>query len=161
MPMRNNNPQSLAGVGSGVKEYIYNQPRAHGVNWRWMRYADVLLMYAEAVTMGGNAGTLSAVEAVNKVRERANMADVQGVTMDIIKHERTLEFALEGHRFYDLLRWGELATTFSQREKADPNFKKLISETDYQGFVSNKNEWLPIPIQEIESNSYAEQNPSY
>ena len=161
MPMRNNNPQSLAGVGSGVKEYIYNQPRAHGVNWRWMRYADVLLMYAEAVTMGGKAGTMSAVEAVNKVRERANMADVQGVTMDIIKHERTLEFALEGHRFYDLLRWGELATTFSQREKADPNFKKLISETDYQGFVSNKNEWLPIPIQEIESNSYAEQNPGY
>lgn len=161
MPMRNNNPQSLAGVGSGVKEYIYNQPRAHGVNWRWMRYADVLLMYAEAVTMGGNAGTMSAVEAVKKVRERANMADVQGVTMDIIKHERTLEFALEGHRFYDLLRWGELASTFSQREKDDPNFKKLISDTDYQGFVSNKNEWLPIPIQEIESNSYAEQNPGY
>lgn len=42
----------LVGVGAGVKEYVYNQPRAHGVNWRYIRYADVLMMYAEAIVSG-------------------------------------------------------------------------------------------------------------
>lgn len=161
MPMRNNDPQSITGVGAGVKEYIYNQPRAHGVNWRYIRYADVLLMYAEAVVSGGNAGSISAVEAFNQVRARANMPDVGGLTLDVIKQERVLEFALEGHRFYDLLRWGDLAERFHELEREDPNFKKFISDTDYEGFMQNKHEWLPIPISEIESNPKAKQNPGY
>ena len=161
MPMRNNNPQSITGVGSGVKEYIYNQPRAHGVNWRYIRYADVLLMYAEAIVNGGKAGSISATDAFNQVRNRANMPNAGGLTLDMIKQERTLEFALEGHRFYDLLRWGDLAERFHELERTDPNFQKLISESDYEGFTSNKHEWLPIPISEIESNPKAEQNPGY
>lgn len=161
MPMRNNAPTSLTGVGGGVKEYIYNQPRAHGVNWRYIRYADVLLMYAEAVVNGGKEGTVSAVEAFNQVRDRANMDRVGGVTLDLIKQERILEFALEGHRFFDLLRWGELNQQFKKLEREDPNFKQLISDTDYEGFTQGKHEWLPIPIQEIESNPYAKQNPGY
>ncbi len=161
MPMRNNNPQSITGVGSGVKEYIYNQPRAHGVNWRYIRYADVLLMYAESVISGGNAGSISAVDAFNQVRKRANMPDAGGLTLDMIKNERALELALEGHRFYDLLRWGDLAERFHELERTDPNFKRLISDTDYEGFTANKHEWLPIPISEIESNPKAKQNPGY
>lgn len=161
MPMRNNNPQSITGVGAGVKEYIYNQPRAHGVNWRYIRYADVLLMYAEAVVNGGQQGSISAADAFNQVRNRANMPTVGGLTLDMIKNERALEFALEGHRFYDLLRWGDLAERFHELERIDPNFKKLISETDYEGFTINKHEWLPIPISEIESNPKAKQNPGY
>lgn len=161
MPMRNNNPQSITGVGGGVKEYIYNQPRAHGVNWRYIRYADVLLMYAEAVVSGGKQGSVSAVDAFNRVRERANMPSVGGLTLDVIKNERALEFALEGHRFYDLLRWGDLAERFHELERTDPNFKQFISDTDYEGFTANKHEWLPIPISEIESNPKAKQNPGY
>lgn len=161
MPMRNNNPQSITGVGGGVKEYIYNQPRAHGVNWRYIRYADVLLMYAEAVVSGGKQGSMSAVDAFNRVRERANMPSVGGLTLDVIKNERALEFALEGHRFYDLLRWGDLAERFHELERTDPNFKQFISDTDYEGFTANKHEWLPIPISEIESNPKAKQNPGY
>ena len=161
MPMRNNDPTSITGVGAGVKEYIYNQPRAHGVNWRYIRYADVLLMYAEAVVNGGQQGTMSAADAFNQVRGRANMATVGGVTLDMIKNERALEFALEGHRFYDLLRWGDLNNRFKELERTDPNFKKLISATDYEGFTPNKHEWLPIPIEEIESNPHAVQNPGY
>jgi hypothetical protein len=161
MPMRNNDPTSITGVGAGVQEYIYNQPRAHGVNWRYIRYADVLLMYAESVVMGGTPGSTSAVDAFNQVRDRANMDRVSGLTLDVIKHERMLEFALEGHRFYDLLRWGDLANRFKSLERQDPNFKKLISETDYLGFTAGKNEWLPIPIDEIESNPYAKQNTGY
>lgn len=161
MPMRNNSPTSITGVGAGVKEYIYNQPRAHGVNWRYVRYADVLLMYAEAVVCGGKQGSMSAAGAVQAVRDRANMPAIGGVNLDVIKHERMLEFALEGHRFYDLLRWGDLADRFKALEREDPNFKTFISDTDFEGFTPNKHEWLPIPIAEMESNPHAVQNPGY
>lgn len=161
MPMRNDTPTNITGVGAGTKEYIYNQPRAHGVNWRYLRYADVLMMYAEAVVSGGKQGTMSAADAFNAVRTRANMSTKGAITLEDIKAERVLEFALEGHRFFDLLRWGELASRFKSLESSDPNFKKLISDTDYQGFVANKHELLPIPIDEIESNHFAKQNPGY
>lgn len=81
--------------------------------------------------------------------------------MDVIKHERMLEFALEGHRFYDLLRWGDLTERFKELERTDPNFKTFISDTDFEGFMPNKHEWLPIPIEEMESNPHAIQNPGY
>ena len=161
LPMRSNTPSNLNGVGSGTKEYIYNQPRAHGVNWRYIRYADVLMMYAESVVMSGNARTISAVDAFNQVRNRANMSTKGSITLADIKSERVLEFALEGHRFFDLLRWGELSSRFKTLEQNDPNFKKFISDTDYEKFTENKHEWLPIPIAEIESNEYAKQNPNY
>ncbi|MDO4757028.1 MAG: RagB/SusD family nutrient uptake outer membrane protein, partial [Parabacteroides sp.] len=148
MPMMTNADGSpkLNGVGGGTKEYVYNQPRAHGVNWRYIRYADVLMMYAEAVLSGGSQGSLTPTQAVNKVRSRANLAELSNVTMQDIKNERVLEFALEGHRFYDLLRWGILSERFSELTASDPSFKKFISATDYNGFVTNKHEWLPIPI---------------
>ena len=118
-------------------------------------------MYAEAVVCGGKAGSMSALNAVQAVRDRANMPAIGGVNLDVIKHERMLEFALEGHRFYDLLRWGDLAERFKSLERQDPNFKKFISDTDFEGFTPNKHEWLPIPIEEMESNPHAVQNPGY
>lgn len=152
----------LTGVGAGTKQYVYNQPRANGTNWRYIRYADVLLMYAESVLSGGNQGSVTPLQAINEVRERANLAPLTSVTMDDIKHERMLELALEGHRFYDLLRWGELASRFSELEQQDSNFKKFISSTDFKGFVANKNEWLPIPINEINTNpNIKSNNPGY
>lgn len=163
MPMKRDDKGkvSLTGVGGGTKEYIYNQPRAHGVNWRYIRYADVLMMYAEAVVMGGKTGTISATEAFNQVRNRADMMPVGNVSLDDIKKERVLEFALEGHRFFDLLRWGEVGKRFSQLEQTDPNFKQFVADGYYKGFKTGKNEWLPIPITEIETNPYAKQNPGY
>ena len=164
MPMMTNADGSpkLPGVGGGVKEYVYNQPRAHGVNWRYIRYADVLLMYAEAVLSGGKQVTITPLEAVNKVRDRANLKDLPSVTMDDVKTERILELSLEGHRFYDLLRWGELSSRFSSLTSSDSSFKKFISASDYKGFVTHKHEWLPIPINEVNSNPYiTENNPGY
>lgn len=164
MPMMTNvdGTPKLTGVGGGVKEYVYNQPRAHGVNWRYIRYADVLLMYAEAVLSGGAQGSMTPVKAVNEVRSRANLQELSSATIDDIKKERILEVALEGHRFFDLLRWGELPTRFTALQTSDPTFKKFISANDFKGFVTNKHEWLPIPINELNSNPYiTENNPGY
>lgn len=163
MPMQTTNGlPRITGVGAGVREYVYNQPRAHGVNWRYIRFADILLMYAESVLSGGTQGSITPTEAVNRVRRRANLNDLGSVTMNEVKQERVLELALEGHRFYDLLRWGELASRFKSLETADPNFKKFVSATDYKGFVENKHEWLPIPINEMNTNPHIKaNNPGY
>ena len=120
------------------------------------------MMYAEAVISGGSQGSMTPLQAINKVRSRANLAELTTVTMEDIKRERILEFALEGHRFYDLLRWGELANRFSELTSTDASFKKFISADDYKGFQINKHEWLPIPINELNSNPYiTDNNPGY
>ena len=161
LPMRGDTPTNIAGVGGGTKEMIYNQPRAHGANWRYIRYADVLLMYAEAVVSGGAQGSISAGDAYNQVRNRANMSIKGAITLQDIKEERKLELALEGHRYFDLLRWGEVKSRFDDLGGKDENFKNFIADGNYKGFISGKNEWLPIPIDEMESNPLAEQNPGY
>ncbi|MFC5410370.1 RagB/SusD family nutrient uptake outer membrane protein [Larkinella bovis] len=132
----------------------------NGVNYRYIRYADVLLMYAEAVLMGGTATAGSAQNALNAVRERSNMPIIPA-TLENIKHERILELSLEGHRFMDLLRWGTLVNTMKNREATDPNFKKFGNgspNSSYVPFQENKNEWLPIPAVDMQSNPNIKQN---
>lgn len=142
---------------------LYYASGGESFNIGYRRYADVLMMYAEAVVSGGTqASNMTPLQAVNKVRGRANMSELPSVTMADIQNERILEFALEGHRFYDLLRWGKLASRFTELQESDPNFKKFISADDFKGFVTNKHEWLPIPINEVNSNPYiTENNPGY
>lgn len=137
--------------------YFFNG-RAQGVNWRMIRYADVLLMYAEAVVMGGQAvARITPLEAINQVRDRAGVPRVGEATMETIEHERILELTYEGSRFFDLLRWGKIVERFRQLEASDPLFKQF-SRAQYMGFQENKNEWVPLPIDEVEGNPYITQN---
>lgn len=79
----------------------------YGTNWRLIRYADVLLMAAEAHYENGNEG--QARTELNKVRERADLPDVTAAgdaLFEAIVTERQLELAFEGVRFLDLIRWG-------------------------------------------------------
>lgn len=133
--------------------------RANGVNYSYIRYADVLLMYAEAVVSGGQQGSLTPAQAINKVRDRESvkMPHVANVDMSVIERERVLELTGEGHRFFDLLRWGKVAERFAQLEKEDPFFKKY-SSSEYLGFVKGKNEWCPIPVDEVEGNPFITSN---
>jgi len=111
-------------------------------NERMIRYADVLLMCAEAYLQSGKG---DATSLVNEVRARADLDPLGSVTMEDIKLERRLELAMEGHRFFDLVRWGDAA-----------------SELGELGFVENKHEVFPIPQQEIDnSNGKLEQNDNY
>jgi hypothetical protein len=73
-----------------------------------MRYADLLLMYAEAMFESGQGTAQSAIDALNAVRARpgVEMPPVAVLTQDIIRNERRVELAYEGLRYNDLIRWG-------------------------------------------------------
>ncbi len=122
-------------------------------NWRYIRYADVLLMYAEALNQTGN--TTGAYPYVDRVRARAGLRPLSEVMpgmspaafLEQLKHERVTELAGEGHRWQDLLRWGDLGKPEVTRR--DPAFST---------FVIGRNEYLPIPQQEIDINPNLQQS---
>jgi hypothetical protein len=126
------------------------------INWRILRYADVLLMYAEAANESGGP-TPAALTAVNQVRERANMASItntdQVAFREIIRRERVLELSLEGTRYYDLLRWGMIPSRFTN----NPEFRTNMGGVFYQP----GREYLPIPQNEVSTNTLYPQNPGY
>ncbi|RYY94872.1 MAG: RagB/SusD family nutrient uptake outer membrane protein, partial [Chitinophagaceae bacterium] len=125
---------SCAGVGDKDKK-----PQ----NIRIMRYAEVLLIYAEAAA---RLGLADGGDKLNQVRARANLAPVAG-TLDNVLKERRVELALEGDRFFDLVRTGRAGTVLRAHGKA---------------FVDNKNEVFPIPQPQIDlSGGRLTQNPGY
>ncbi|AUC23485.1 hypothetical protein BTO15_15875 [Polaribacter sejongensis] len=76
-------------------------------HWPVLRFSDVLLMYAEAENQI-NPGSSLALNAVNRVRNRAKATPFTEINEGLIQEERMLELCFEGHRKYDLLRWGIL-----------------------------------------------------
>lgn len=99
------------------------------VNYRVMRYADVLLMAAEAHFQTGN--TSKAQQLVNQVRVRAGIPGLAVNSIDVIYKERRFELSGEGLRFFDLVRTGKAADFI-------------------QGFIPGKHEVFPIPQVEID-----------
>jgi hypothetical protein len=74
-------------------------------NYPIIRYSEILLMYAEALTQGANGSAGSAENAVNLVRERAGLNQLSGVTLDDVMDEKFAELAMEtGQRYYDMVR---------------------------------------------------------
>ncbi|MBS1655076.1 MAG: RagB/SusD family nutrient uptake outer membrane protein [Bacteroidetes bacterium] len=116
-------------------------------NQRIIRYADVLLMAAEAYNRKSSPDDAKAQGYLNQVRQRAfgdNLHNINstGATLkQAIWDERRLELAMEGDRFFDLVRTGQAATKIS-------------------GFVAGKNEVFPIPQQEVDISGLT-QNPGY
>uniref|UniRef100_UPI003216E305 RagB/SusD family nutrient uptake outer membrane protein n=1 Tax=uncultured Draconibacterium sp. TaxID=1573823 RepID=UPI003216E305 len=124
-----------------------NDPWYSSQNVPVMRYADVLLMYAEA--LNENNKSSEAVTFVNQVRARADMPALenslsQGELREKIKHERAVELAYEGHRFFDLRRWGQ-----SELENAMKSSSKIGAEN----FSSALHAFFPIPESEKNTNS--------
>lgn len=112
-------------------------------NVRVLRYADVLLMHAEALVRGaGVPVVMTADDAVNKVRNRVGLSTPGGYTLDDILDERRAELALEEDRFFDLVRTGKAVTSL-------------------KGFTANKNEVYPIPSTQMNLNHNLVQNPGY
>jgi starch-binding outer membrane protein, SusD/RagB family len=142
------------GFGLGVKKshfpvyYKGNQaPFNDPVNKRVIRYADVLLMYAEVMFLLGDDG--SGLNALNQVRQRVDMPDVPALTTQAIMHERDIELCFEGHRWLDLVRW-----SFSPTWNIDWNAIDwgIDATNSVNPFVVGKNEYMPFPITEIDVN---------
>lgn len=141
-------------------------------NWILFRYAEVLLNYAEAmIHVNGNCDfkdatyTMSAREALNAVRKRAGMPEVAACSQDEfltrVKHERRVEMAFEGQRFWDLRRWKNLdetkniyAVRITHHDGALSYEKTLLSERS----VSDKLYFYPIANVELFKNKKLVQN---
>lgn len=140
------------------------------VNWRWMRYAEVLLLYAEACAVDGDADG-SGLEALNEVQKRAG-APVTPLTLDNVKTEKRFELFMEGTRFVDLVRWGDAENALREQGAYVPLFKGtddagnyIVDRSTYTnnnyGFKAGKHERLPYPEAEIISNQHIKQNPNW
>ena len=151
-------------------------------NWNLtlMRYAEVLLLYAEACAKTNDDG--SGLKALQEVNERAGgKTKVTALTMDAVKTEKFLEGWLDGTRFQDLIRWGDAAKELADNGKYYPTFydamskkgeskhRGYIDESDADwcsklysvGFKSGKNELFPFPFNEMQLNPNLSQNPGY
>lgn len=153
-----------------INKYLFNIDNqwASSMNRIVIRYADVLLMRAEALALLGGRDA-EALSLVNQVRNRAigmvsnsivadyatdyrvryNIKEYpQGLSGDdllkAIKTERRLELAMESERFFDLVRWGEAAETINNFYQNDGQEFLLSGH-----FTADKNEYLPIPHEQI------------
>lgn len=151
--------KKYAGLDVGTREQVDFLGTNVGNNWRIIRYADVLLMMAEALN---NQGKTSEAEAfVNQVRNRAQVTPVSGLSQtdltQAIIDERVLELTGEGHRFFDLVRWG-LAEDYLGSNSLHGDHPKSLSGGTFQ---SGRDEYLWIPVSEITANDKLVQNPGY
>lgn len=91
-------------------------------NFTCIRYAEILLMHAEAVVQGASSNALSADAAVNLVRNRAGLSNLTGVTLDQVMDEKYAELAMEwGSRFYDMVRIGRYFELSYDGRSFDPS----------------------------------------
>ncbi len=119
----------------------------YGTNLRVIRYADVLLMAAEAHLLAPDGNPALALEYINRVRERSELVPLTAVAIEDIVRERFVELAFEGHRFQDLLRW---------------DMAGLVSIEDALGSFGFRPRFMhfPIPVEDVQI-AGLEQNPGY
>jgi len=127
-------------------------------NYIITRYADALLMYAEALMVLGKKD--EALPFINQVRTRAKVPVITAaqLNIDAILHERRMELAYEGHRYFDLVRTGKAIEVLT---------KVLMTKVDYDTNIAisapipEEQLILPIPVGEIEKDRTLPQNPGY
>lgn len=142
--------------------YLDRSNMFSSINYRLIRYADILLRYAEVLNELGR--TAEAYQYVDKVRARVNLAPLAEAYPEIgnnaelflerLKRERALELAGESVRWADLKRWGGLETQAGVDEIAE-------RDPDFENFDVGVNVRLPIPQVEVDNNPNLEQNPGY
>jgi len=164
-------------VTSQTVPYIKKYDHTHAIygrtddNWPVLRYSDVLLMLAEAINEQG-APTTDAYTYLNKVRHRAGLSDLSGLSQavfrDTLAHERRVELAFENWRWFDLKRTmtpAQLTTflnNYAAKEKANPTVTRQgvpYSNTDY--VFSDYEALFPIPANELIVNPKLTQNNGY
>jgi len=131
--------------------------------WHEMRYAEVLLIHAEAAAKSGDIN--SAKESLNKVRTRAGLPGTTASTladmMTAVEHERKVELAFEGHRYWDLRRWRKAHIVLNNTRFHGHRITQVGSSTVYEVVDIDKQNrsfpatfyYMPIPQAEITRNS--------
>ncbi|MFO7852250.1 MAG: RagB/SusD family nutrient uptake outer membrane protein [Bacteroidota bacterium] len=159
-----------------VSETDYPTPWNCGVNLIYLRYAEVLLIYAEAsIELGGANIDQSVLDAINELRTRSDVnmplvtATDQAELREIVRRERKVELAIEGHRLFDIRRWqiGEdvIPGTIKGMTYEDPANPGTLVTAELTGYVKEfnpaKHYLWPIPFNELELNDNLTQNPGY
>lgn len=153
-------------------------------NWELIRYSDLLLWKAEALIELGREN--EALPLINQVRQRAanstgmlkqangsftsnykisiyqpgvNCTWTSGYAREALRRERRMEFAMEGNRFFDLVRWG-IADTYLNSYFTSESSKRSYLKTAH--FQKGRDEYLPIPLNQINySKGVYKQNPGF
>jgi len=172
--------------GTDVANYGNNVRMNNGLI---MRYAEVLLLYAEACLQSGD--NTQGAWAVNEIRSRAGLAPAASVDMSVLKKEKSYELWLEGSRWLDLLRWGDTdrvklagqavpklfdklhrapaageKVTWEHGTEADSRFytvdtHEAIDAKNEVGFKAGKHEFFPYPTSVMDKNPNIVQNPGW
>lgn len=125
-----------------------------GTSWPYMRYSELLLIYAEALNEANNGPNTEAYDAINRVRSRAGLASLDGLSKAAFKQavlqERRVELCFEGHRWFDLVRTGGLENAVI----AENSFNRNAQIKSYHNL-------FPIPQREVDANSALKQNDGY
>lgn len=165
------------GTGFGILKYVDERTSVRGdrmvspQDWKLFRYAEILLNFAEAAFELNKPE--EALDAVNQVRNRAGVAALINIDRMKIRHERRIELAFEGHRYWDLRRWRtavtELTRSFSglryQLDYTTGKYKVQVIE-NYEGTTNpprfyENNYYFPITPTRIANNSNLVENPGY
>jgi hypothetical protein len=141
------------------------------VNWPGMRYAEVLLLYAEACIQSGT-NTAAGLDALNEVRNRAGLDDLLTYDLDDVKDEKRAELAYESERYFDLVRWGDAPVVLANRGLNSYQFRGYLPGTQTynvttipvvgaEGFRAGRDELFPFPYNELLLNPNLIQNPNW
>lgn len=135
-------------------------------NFRSIRLADMMLLYAECLNEINHGPNATAIKCVNDVRNRVGLSDIEKSSYydgakivtdydafkEHLKIERGLELAFECVRWIDLKRWGFDEATLREIQKRD---------ADFNNFEIGKHERLPLPQRDVDNNPNLKQNPNY
>lgn len=161
--------------GIGMQDQVRNTTDEQDPNFIVYRVADIMLMKAEAMVL--NSDQLEswevAVDLINQVRTRSRLPEVnpvleevgEGDLLELILHERNMELAAEGKRWYDLLRFGK-RNGFEYRDRFLVNvvveYNNTANDAWVRSVLNNDDAlYLPIWTQELLNNKLLQQNPYY
>ncbi|MEX0883729.1 MAG: RagB/SusD family nutrient uptake outer membrane protein, partial [Cyclobacteriaceae bacterium] len=137
--------------------------------WIWLRYAEILMNYAEASLELGE--TQEAATYINMIRNRAGMPDFIGNIEEALRYEREIEFTFENIRWFDIRRWKILEEKLDDAKGIEIVETRNLDEgtvntiwrrlTVQDRTVDKKMYWIPIPNDEMNKAPHLVQNPGY
>ena len=164
--------QNSTATGYYIRKYFdptAPEGMAAGLNLILMRYADVLLMYAEAKNELGQMNETIWNQTIRAIRQRAGFTDASALNFptadmrNIIRRERRTELAIEGLRLFDIRRWGTIETVMN----GNPHGAKFAANNtqhihlDQRRFNKDRDYLFAIPQSQRDINSNLTQNPGY